>query len=391
MSYTILIVEDNENARMFIAEHLLSIGYELCEASNLQEAQKYIDSEKADIVLLDVLLPDGSGLDLLDRIVRLPLRPPIILMTGHGDINMAVEAMKNGAMDFIQKPIDFEILEKSIKQACEVIAMRREIAEYRRSQQQQIPDFIIGNNPKMKYLYELAQRVANSSSSVLITGDTGTGKEVLARAIHQMGPRKNKLFMDIDSGAIQTYVFESELFGHEPGAFTSADKRKLGLMEIADGGILFLDEISSMPLDIQAKLLRALNERSFRRVGGTTTIKVDVQVIAASNRNLNKMMENGLFRDDLFYRLKVIDLHIPPLRERKEDISELVGFFIHKNNPKLGKNIKDVTPRALETLIAHQWPGNIRELNNVIEHAMIFCDDAAIDLPHLPSDLLVNC
>jgi two-component system NtrC family response regulator len=240
----------------------------------------------------------------------------------------------------------------------------------------------------MRRLLDHAQRAAAASVSVLITGETGTGKEVLAHALHRMGPRAGKPFIDVSCPAIQTTVLESELFGYEPGAFTSAEKRKPGLMEIADGGVLFLDEIASAPLDIQTKLLRALEERSFRRVGGTSLIKVDVQVIAASNRDLPEMIKNGEFREDLYYRLKVVDLHIPPLRQRKEDIPELVGLFIRQNNPRMGLNITDVTPRAMQALTAYPWPGNARELRNVIERAMLFCDDPAIDLPHLPDEVV---
>ncbi|HMD89102.1 MAG TPA: sigma 54-interacting transcriptional regulator, partial [Anaerolineaceae bacterium] len=233
-----------------------------------------------------------------------------------------------------------------------------------------------------------AQRAASASVSVLITGETGTGKEVLAQFVHRIGPRSSKPFIAINCAAIQNTMLESELFGYEAGAFTGADRRKTGLMEVADGGILFLDEISSMPQDIQAKLLRVIEERAFRRVGGTTLIHVDVQILAASNRNLLGMIQEGHFRQDLYYRLKVVDLHLPPLRERKDDIPELVGFFIRQNNAKQGMNVIHVTPRAMEALIRYQWPGNIRELSNAVERAMLFCDGEAIDLPYLPADVV---
>jgi transcriptional regulator with PAS, ATPase and Fis domain len=240
----------------------------------------------------------------------------------------------------------------------------------------------------MKNLLDQAQRAAAASVSVLITGETGTGKEVLATAIHQMGPRANQPFIAVNCAAIQSTVLESELFGYEAGAFTGAEKRKHGLMEVADGGVLFLDEIASMPVDMQAKLLRALEERAFRRVGGTNLIRVDVQIVAASNRNLPALIAEGQFREDLFYRLKVVDLHLPPLRERREEIPDLVGIFIRQNNPRMGLNIRDVTPRAMQRLVSHTWPGNIRELRNIIERAMLFCDDEQIDLPHLPAELI---
>jgi two-component system response regulator AtoC len=387
MGYTILIVEDEENARKFLSSMLVSKGYEVSEAENLGEACHQISMEKADVILLDVMLPDGYGLSLFDEIDKLSSRPPVIIMTAHGDIDMAVDAMKRGALEFIQKPIEFEQLELVVKKACDQVAMRRELAHLRKAQHTKM-DFIIGKSPAMKVLYEHAARAAGASVSVLITGETGTGKEVLARAIWQMGPRREKGFIAQDCGTIQSTMFESELFGYEQGAFTSAEKRKNGLMEVADNGILFLDEIASMPLDIQAKLLRALTEKTFRRLGSTNEIHVDVQVLAASNRDLPKMIEAGEFRQDLYYRFKVVDLHIPPLREHAEDIPELVGFFIRKNNPRLGKNIEDVTPRAIQAMMAYAWPGNIRELENVIQRAMIFCDEASLDLPDLPGEFI---
>jgi transcriptional regulator with PAS, ATPase and Fis domain len=286
----------------------------------------------------------------------------------------------------LQKPIQLTQLHKSIQRAQEIVAMRRELAHLRQAQRSE-SNHVTGKSPVMQAALNWAQRAATSSVSVLITGETGTGKEVLAHAIHAMGPRANKPFIAINCAAIQTTVLESELFGYEAGAFTGADKRKHGLMEVADGGILFLDEISSMPLDIQAKLLRAIEEQAFRRVGGTNLIHVDVEILAASNRSLPNMIAAGEFREDLYYRLKVVDLHLPPLRERKEDIPELVGVFIHNNNLRMGMNILDVSPLAMKALMAHRWPGNIRELKNVIERAMLFCDDAVIDLPHLPPEV----
>jgi DNA-binding NtrC family response regulator len=386
MSATILIVDDEAHARQFISSFLHSLQYETIEAANLGEARQFIRQGKGDIILLDVNLPDGYGPDLLEETSNMAVRPPIILITGVGDIDMAVDAMKNGAHDFLQKPIKFPSLEKSIKRALELVAMRREL-DHLRSARREEAHFVVGSSRKMLTLLNHAQRAAIANVSVLITGETGTGKDVLANAIHRMGPRANKPFVAINCAAIQSTVLESELFGYEAGAFTGADKRKHGLMETADTGILFLDEISSMPVDMQAKLLRAIDERAFRRVGSTTLIRVDVQIIAASNRDLPSMISQGLFREDLYFRLKVVDLHLPPLRDRKQDIPELVGLFIHKNNQRMGMNVSDVTPRAMQALIDHSWPGNIRELRNIIERAMLFCDEPLIDLPHLPIDL----
>jgi DNA-binding NtrC family response regulator len=386
MSFTILIVDDEDNARHHIGTFLSSKGYEIIDVATLKEAREAINLGQADIILLDVQLPDGYGPILLEETSRLAMRPPIIMITGYGDIEMAVDAMRNGAHDFLQKPIQLAQLEKSVERAGDIVAMRRELNHLRQIQNQQV-DFVMGKGTVMKEIYNQAQRAAEASVSVLITGETGTGKEVLTRYISNTGPRKDKPFIPENCAAIQPTVLESELFGHEAGAFTGADKRKQGLMEVADTGILFLDEISSMPAEMQSKLLRALDDHVFRRVGGTNLIKVDVQVIAASNRDLPTMMKEGTFREDLYYRLKVVDLHLPPLRDRKEDIPDLVGLFIRKYNAKMGKNVTDITPRALEALIAHDWPGNIRELQNVIERAVLFCDDPSIDLSLLPMDL----
>ncbi len=386
MSATILLVDDEKNARNNIGSYLESQGYEVLLAADMKTARKHLSAQEADIVLLDVRLPDGYGPDLLSETAQLPHRPPMIMITAYGDIDMAVEAMKNGAHDFIQKPIKFERLEQSIKRAQDIVEMRAELNHFRKAQQEELNSIVI-NSEVIREVFTRAQRAAKRSTSILITGETGTGKEVLARAIHRMGPRKEKPFIDINCAAVQNTMLESELFGHEAGAFTGAQKRKRGLMEVADEGILFLDEISSMSPDMQAKVLRALEERAFRRVGSTTSIHVDVQILAASNKNLPELIEKGTFREDLYYRLKVINLEIPPLREHPEDIPGLAGHFIKSNNPKMGLNIQNMTPAALELLKEYNWPGNIRELRNVIERAMIFCDEATIDVQHLPAEL----
>ncbi len=386
MGMTILIIDDEDNARENIGQFLTAKGYEVKGAATLAEGRASLQRGDADVVLLDVQLPDGYGPNLLYETAAMPLRPPIILITAYGDIDMAVDAMKNGAHDFLSKPIQLNQLEKSIERAGEVVALRREIEHIRQSQQQK-GKFIVGKSPAMHQALDHAQKAAEKSVSVLITGETGSGKEVLANFIHANGPRSSKPFIAINCAAIQNTMLEAELFGFEAGAFTGADKRKLGLMEVADQGVLFLDEISSMPLDTQAKLLRVLEERAFRRVGGTSLIKIDVQIIAASNRPLPAMMKDGLFREDLYYRLKVVDVHVPPLRERKGDIPELVGFFIRHYNGRQGSNVTNISPRALAALSAYDWPGNIRELSNAIERAMLFCDGETIELSDLPSDV----
>ncbi len=387
MTNSILVVDDEETARMVISNYLRTKGYEVIEAGTLADARKVIADGKADVIILDVQLPDGYGPHLLEDVATLPMRPQVIIITAHGEVGMAVDAMKAGAQDFIEKPLDLIKLEAAVKRANDMISMRRELNHWRASQGKNV-QFIIGTSPEMAHVVELARRASEMGVSALITGPTGTGKEVLARFIHQSGPRANKPFIDINCPAIQPTMFESELFGHESGAFTGATQRRVGLMEVADGGILFLDEISSMPMDLQAKFLRALEERSFRRVGGTNLIKVDVQIIAASNRDLRKMIEKHEFREDLYYRLKVVDLDLPTLAERKDDIPELVGYFVRRFNMQQGSNIIDVSPRAMEALVNYNWPGNIRELSNTIERAVLFCDDPIIELNHLPLEIV---
>jgi two-component system response regulator AtoC len=382
MSSTVLIVDDEDAARSFVNGALSDAGYEAIEAGDLAQAQQAIETGAADIVLLDVVLPDGSGLSLLEQIERENPSPPVILITAFGEVDIAVQAMKQGAQDFLQKPLDLEQLIGAVERASEVVSLRRELALLRKSSQDQY-EWIAGDTSEMARIADEAERAAAASVSVLITGETGTGKEIMANVIRMAGPRADKPFVPINCAALPDTMIESELFGHEAGAFTGATKRKPGLMEVADGGILFLDEISSTKTDMQAKLLRVLDERKFRRVGGVNEIIVDVQIIAASNRDLQSMMEDGSFREDLYYRLKVVDLHLPPLRERKSDIPALVGSFIRQESLRTGNPVTGITPRAIEALKAHDWPGNMRELRHVIERAMLFCDDEQIDLGHL--------
>jgi len=386
MAFTILVVDDEENARKPLEGLLTKIGYEVVLAGTMAEAREKLQHGIGDVVLLDVRLPDGYGPNLLLETARMPVPPPIIMITAYGRIEMAVDAMRNGAHDFLQKPIDMDQLESSIKRACEIVSMRRELALYREMQRQKV-NFVTGQSPAIKIMLERAQRASQAAVSVLITGETGVGKEVLAQFIWKNGPRAQKPFVAINCAAIQNTMLESELFGFEHGSFTGADRRKNGLIEVADSGILFLDEISSMTLEMQAKVLRAIETRSFMRVGGTTEIKVDIQIVAASNRDLKKMVQDKLFREDLYYRLKFVDVDIPPLRERRQDIPELVGFFIRQANPQYGVNIRDVSQPAMKALMDYDWPGNIRELKYVIEKAMIFCDSDVIEISHLPADL----
>jgi two-component system NtrC family response regulator len=337
-----------------------------------------------DVLLLDVRLPDGHGPNLLADPIARENHIPAIIFTAHGDIDMAVDAMRNGAHDFMPKPINLERLEQSIQRAMEVVSMRRELYLLRVSRTS-TDGFIVGSTPSMKELVDRATRAASRGARILITGENGTGKEVLANFIYKSGSRAGRQFIDVNSSAIQDTMLESELFGYEANAFTGADtKKKIGLMEVADKGILFFDEIASMSLDMQAKLLRAIEEGKIRRVGGTTNIPVDVQIVSASNRNLQKMVEEQKFREDLYYRLNVIELHIPPLRERLVDIPELVGYFVRKLNAELGTNTLDVHPHVLQAFTRHTWPGNIRELSHLLEQAMIYCDDPVLTPTYFP-------
>ncbi len=384
MSTTILVVDDVDTAREAIANSLRKDKYEVFEAGTLKEARALLEENRIDICVLDIQLPDGSGLSLLDEVPQMAWQPKCIVITAYGEIDIAVDAMKKGAVDFITKPLSMKTLKKSIARAEDMVAMRR---EFNQVVQSQTSKFVVGKSTRMQSMVDLARRAAEASVSVLITGESGTGKEVIANFIHQVGPRQQKDFVAINCAAISNTLLESELFGHEANAFTGANKRKIGLMEAADGGVLFLDEISTMPMDMQAKLLRALEEHAFRRLGSNTLIRVDVQVIAASNRDLKEAIKMGEFREDLYYRLKVVDLDIPPLRNRREDIPELVGLLLRQSNISMGTNVQEITPRAMDALIQYDWPGNIRELRHALERAIIFCDDPALDLNHLPVEI----
>jgi len=387
MSITVMIVDDEENTRVNLEALVKDEGYKTITAATYAEALAQVKEGNADIVLLDMQLPDGYGPNLLVEIASLPYQPPVIMITGYGDIETAVEIMKSGAMDFLTKPLDFQRLIQSLKRASDLVLMKQEL-EQLRSESASSADFIVGNSQQMKDVVEMASRAAQRKANVLISGETGTGKDVLAKHIHKVGNRSHNKFVSINCAAIQPTMLEIELFGYEPNSFTgAAQKRKIGLMETADNGILFLNEISSMPLELQAKLLTAIESQSFYRVAGTEPVKVDVQVISASNQDLHQMMAENKFREDLYYRLKVVEIELPPLRERKEDIPELVGYFIRHFNMHIPMNVRAIEPLALEALQNHTWRGNIRELSNSIERAMIFCDGETIKLTDLPLEI----
>ncbi len=387
MDFTLLIVDDEDNFREGLKEYF-SEKFSVMDAGNLTDARNILASTPVDIILLDVQVGPEYGLDLLPAIRLMNPAPKTIIMTAYGEVEMAVDAMKNGAYDFLSKPVNFSLLEATIKKALDVVRLERELY-FQRSTQFGGSDFILGKNSRIRDAYDCAMKAAAAQASILITGETGTGKEVITRFIHENGPRAKKPFRPINCSAIQPTMLESELFGHEAGAFTSADKLHRGLFEAADGGILFLDEISSMSLDMQSKLLRALEEKEIRRVGGTKEIPVDVQIIAATNHNISDMIQQGTFRSDLFYRLNVIHIELPPLRERLDDLTELFVFFIKKISLEQGKNIPYIDPVILSAIRKYRWPGNIRELRNACERAVILCAGDTIQLSGFPAEIAV--
>ncbi|MFA7468035.1 MAG: sigma-54 dependent transcriptional regulator, partial [Desulfotomaculaceae bacterium] len=345
-----------------------------------------IREESPSLAILDLRLPDMDGLDVLKEAKAINPKLPVIMLTAHGTIETAIEAMKIGAADYITKPFDLEELKLVIKQNLLVIQLETEVT-FLRSELTGKYGNIIAQSKVMLDIITLIERVAHSNASVLITGESGTGKEVAAVALHQNSPRHNKPFIPINCAALPEQLLESELFGHERGAFTGATARKLGRFELADKGTIFLDEIAEMSLNMQAKLLRVLQEKSFERVGGTETLSVDVRVIAATNRELGEAIKKGTFREDLFYRLNVIHIHLPPVRERKEDIPLLAKHFLQKYGHIY--HVEKISPEAMELLCSYHWPGNVRELQNVIERSAIICRNNRIDPEHLPRELYV--
>ena len=369
--HTILIIDDEKSMREFLSIMLEKEGYRTIAIDNGNDALKFIKDNDYDLIITDIKMPKITGIDILRESMTLHQNTPVIMITAFASTEVAVEAMKLGAHDYITKPFNVDEIKIIIKNAIEKkslfdenIFLKEELkGRYHFSN-------IVGKSEKIQKIFELIQKVANGKSTVLITGESGTGKELVAKAIHHNSNRRDKPFVSISCGAIPETLLESELFGHQKGAFTSADSDKKGLFEIADGGTFFLDEVTEAPPSIQAKLLRVLQEKEFKRVGGVKDIKVDVRVIAATNKNLHKLIEEGKFREDLYYRLNVIPIELPSLRERKVDIPLLVNHFINKCNFINKKDIKGITLKAMELLERYIWRGNIRELENVIERAV---------------------
>ncbi len=387
----ILVADDEANIRKVLAALLRREGHDTKTATDGAEALRLLDAEPADIdvVITDLRMPHVDGLALLREVnVKYP-EIPVILITAHGTVDTAVEAMKNGAFDYLQKPFEQEELRVIVGKAARTRELARCDIRSRAEPESALAagesfSLIAGNSPSMCEILEIIRRVTDSPSTVLITGESGTGKELVAKSLHEGGSRRDRPFIKINCAAIPRELMEAELFGYEKGAFTGAVSSKPGRFELADGGTLFLDEIGEIPPEMQVKLLRALQESEFERVGGIKTISVDVRLIAATNRDLEKEISSGRFREELYYRLAVVPLRLPPLRERRADIPSLVEHFVAKFNLRLGKQVKSVEPDALAILQAYSWPGNIRELENVMERTLLFTDSSRIRADDLP-------
>jgi two-component system, NtrC family, response regulator len=386
---TILVVDDEVNYLTVMEALLGDAGYEILTAPSAIEALKIAAASDLDLVLTDMKMPKMSGIELLDELQRLYPGLPVIIMTAYGTVEKAVTAMRKGAFDYILKPFKNDEILVTIAKALEHrhLILSNRLLNQELEKKYGFPN-IVGESRVMQDILALVKRVAQSRATVLITGESGTGKELIARAIHQCSNRANRSFISVNCAALTETLLESELFGHERGAFTHAVAMRKGRFELADGGTLFMDEVAEMSQGLQVKLLRVLQEMEFERVGGTRTIKVDVRVVAASNRDLKEEVEAGRFREDLFYRLNVVHLHLPPLRQRQEDIPLLATHFINKY---VQENLRDktrITPEALKLLIQYAWPGNVRELENVMERAVILCSNSIISPQDLPGELV---
>lgn len=377
--YTILAVDDEPHMRRLLEISLRQAGYRALSASHGQEALALIQQQQIDLVVSDLHMPGMNGLQLLTALRKQYERLPFIMVTAQGEINTAVEAMKLGANDYILRPFELETLEIAITKALAVNRIQLENTFLKESSQPS-GNGLIGNSAPMQSLKKMIQQVAPERATVFIVGETGTGKELVAKALHDASPRKSALFVAVNCAAIPVDILESELFGHEKGAFTGAVKERVGKFELANGGTLFLDEITEMPIQLQAKLLRVLQENVVEKLGGNRQIALDVRVVAATNRDPLQAVKEGKLREDVYYRLNVIQLQIPPLRERGEDVSLLADYFLAKRQTQL-------SAPARECLLAYRWPGNVRELENILERAAILAANQTIQCQHLPADI----
>ena len=380
----ILIADDHDALRRGLARALAEAGHDVVEAPNGNAAIERLHENQFDVVLSDLKMGGSDGLDVLRTAKTLHPSGAVILMTAFGSVGTAVESMKIGAFDYVQKPFEIEEMELKIEKALEMRRLRHEL-DYLRHAQNDIYEFdsIVGSSGALQKVLGIVRKVAKSNTTILIHGETGTGKELIAGAIHHNSLRANRNFVKVNCAALQENLLESELFGHEKGAFTGADKQRIGRFEQADGGTMFLDEIGDMSPNTQAKILRVLQEHEFERLGGTRTLKVDVRMIAATNRNLPAMVASGQFREDLFYRLNVVSIEMPPLRDRKDDIAPLTAAFVRKFTGELKRKIDGVAPDAQKVLARYNWPGNIRELENAMERAVLLTEGPVLTVEDL--------
>lgn len=384
----ILLVEDEEDIRVVLSKQLQDEGYKVIEAKTGSEALALAKQSSFDVLLTDVMIPDLNGIDLVQKVGHLESSPITIVMTGYGSIEMAVKAIKAGAFDFLQKPFSVDVLSDTIGSALRVKLLRDENGVVRRmgKRHEEFLDFVCASE-SMQAVLRLVERVARTDSTVLILGESGTGKELIAQTIHYHSPRREGCLLPVNCGAIPEALIESELFGYEKGAFTGAVTAKPGRFELASGGTIFLDEIGDLSLPLQVKLLRVLQNRTFERVGGGRTLKADVRVVAATNQNLEALVADKRFREDLYYRLNVVPIVIPPLRERPEDIPLLGDHFIRQFNEWHGSVLTGISPEALGVLCRYHWPGNVRELSNIIERIAILKRHGIIEPPDLPEKI----
>lgn len=386
MRGSVLIIEDDKLMRITLEDSLRANDYEVLSSERADEALSFLKERAFDLIVTDVRLPDKNGIELLREIPSLS-DAPVIVMTAFGTIKDAVDAMKLGAFDYITKPFSLEEFILLVERAIEFRRLRQENLKLKQDVGKCFGlSSIIGESNAIKALLSMIEKIASSESTVLITGESGTGKELVATTIHYQSPRRDKPLIKVNCAALPEGLIESELFGHEKGAFTGALKKKPGRFELATGGTIFLDEVGDLPLSAQAKLLRVLQDKTFERIGGTETIRVDVRIIAATNRNLKEEIKRGRFREDLFYRLNVIPLSIPPLRERKEDIPVLVEYFLKKFNSQCGKHVR-FSSDAMKALLEYDYPGNVRELENIIERAVVLSQGGVVKKEDLPFTL----
>jgi DNA-binding NtrC family response regulator len=384
----ILIVDDEESTRELFAELLQRWGYEVEQTADGHGALKIAAESRPDVIVSDLVMPKLDGLALVRALREEQPDTPVVIITGKGTIDAAVEAVREGVFDFVEKPLDPARLKVILQRALEKKETLHEMQVLRRRLGQVDSGVgLVGSSPPMRRAMELVEKVAPSKASVVITGQSGTGKEMVARAIHQLSPRRDKPFIAINCSAIPATLIESEMFGHERGAFTGADQRRLGAWELADGGTLFLDEVGEIPIELQAKFLRVLEEERLRRLGGKSEIMVDVRVISATNKDLKDEIKGSRFREDLYFRLNVFHINLAPLKERREDIPILVQHFIDRFSRDAGKKLQGVSPQAMKLLTDYAWPGNIRELRNTLERAVILCGAGTIEAEHLPGEL----